>query len=312
MVQSPCRVFSVIFFAAGSAIFALDARLTHDTGNSTALRQAASESLTANELTAAWGYRILARREALADRTLASAAGLFGRVFALAEHRLFFGLGTHFFQQNLGARANSTGDVLPALAASWRHPDFHFDVAASQNLTRTSLSFLLRMGVPTELNSEFEYLFSQPYRWSANLFVHISRYGGLIAGYEPIAERARFGLWLKPTRELQLRTVARFDFSNSIHWEFSLSYQFEILRAEGTNAPATFVAERATQEQVDASAANVRKIRPRQAPAFATLVKWGLSPVEALKFARDKNICALSTGARTALEKHNWVCRDAA
>ncbi|MBS0619698.1 MAG: hypothetical protein JSR44_16045 [Spirochaetes bacterium] len=309
MVHSLGRVFSAIFFACGFALAALEARLTHDTGNSTARQQAASESLSADEFAGAWGYRLLARREGLTDRTLTSAAGLFGPTFALAEHRFFFGLGTHFFQQNLGARVSPAGDALPALAAAWRHSVFHFDAAASQKMTRASLSFLLRIGVPTELNSEFEYLFSQPYRWSANLFAHITRYGGLIAGYEPIAERARAGLWLKPTPDLQLRTLVRFDFSNTIHWELSLSYRFETL-ASPTHAPATFVAERATQERVDTPPA--RQVRPQKAPAFATLVKWGLSPVEALKFARDKNICALSAGARTALEKHNWVCRDAA
>ncbi|MFO1469404.1 MAG: hypothetical protein U1F27_00025 [Turneriella sp.] len=53
-----------------------------------------------------------------------------------------------------------------------------------------------------------------------------------------------------------------------------------------------------------------RPPKQRHAPAFATLVKWGLTPVEALRFAREKDICKLNAASQAILLKHRWECRD--
>lgn len=279
---------------------ALGARLTHDGGNGNATRSVQSQSLELEDGGDEWGYAVFARRDALSgDRTLTNAAAVISAGKRFGSHQFYLGLGAHFRQQKLNARTSEAGEFLPAAGLGWHHDDFRIDIAASQQMTRSALSFLMHAGIPFELSSEFEYLYSQPYRWSANVFAFVSRYGGLILGYEPQAERSRAGLWLKPMENLQLRSLARLQAGSETYWEFSLSYTFETVHEKTLPAPLKI------------KPAVTKKKLPQSVPAFATLVKWGLTPVEALRYAREKNVCTLSAHAQAALARHNWECHDA-
>lgn len=281
---------------------ALGARLSHDGGNGNASRAALSDSLELEDTNTDWAYNVFARRDELTgDRTLMNAAAIISAGKRLGDHNFYLGLGAHFRQQKLNARSAEPADFLPAAGFIWQHETFRTDVSASAKLTRASLAFLVTAGIPWELGSEFEALYSQPYRWSANIFAFVSRHGGLIFGYEPAAVRARAGLWLKPLANLQLRSLMRFAPGSETFWEFSLSYQFS-LKTE-TSEPAVKIAAPEQKKET-------QKKKPQQVPAFATLVKWGLTPVEALRFAREKEICNLSAPAQAALKRHHWECRS--
>jgi hypothetical protein len=281
---------------------ALQARLTHDGGNGNANRAALSDSLEVEDATEHWGYTVFARRDDLSDdRTLANAAALMQAGKRFGGHAFYLGLGAHFRQQKLNARSAEPADFLPAAGLSWHHDLFRTDVAASAKMTRAALAFLVQAGIPLELNTEFEALYSQPYRWSANVFAFVSRYGGLILGYEPVSVRARAGLWLKPLEHLQLRSLMRISPGVETYWEFSLSYSIQVDHSD----PAEPVLKTTPAEKKIAAPK-----KPQTVPAFATLVKWGLTPVEALKYAREKDICSLSASAQAALKRHHWECRS--
>lgn len=281
--------------------FALSARLSHDGGNGNASRSALSDSLELEDAGTDWGYSVFARRDDLSnDRTLVNAAAIVSAGKRLGDHNFYLGLGAHFRQQKLNARSAEATDILPAAGFLWQHEAFRTDISASAKLTRASLAFLVTAGIPWELNSEFEALYSQPYRWSANIFAFVSRYGGLIFGYEPAAVRGRAGLWLKPLDNLQLRSLMRFAPGSETFWEFSLSYQFAI-KTEAAEPKIKIAAAESKKEPQPKKTPHV--------PPFATLVKWGLTPVEALRFAREKEICNLSAPAQAALKRHRWECR---
>jgi hypothetical protein len=176
---------------------ALSARLTHDGGNANALRPALSDSLELEDGTDHWSYTVFARHDALSgDRTLTNAAVILSAGKRIGDHQFSLGLGAHFRQQKLNARTADPADFLPAAGFGWQHEAFRLDIIAAERMTRSAFSFLAHAGIPFELGTEFEYLFSQPYRWSANLFAFVSRYGGLILGYEPVSVRGRAGQWL--------------------------------------------------------------------------------------------------------------------
>ncbi len=281
---------------------ALSARLTHDGGNGNAARAALSDSLEVEDTTDHWGYAVFARRHDLSgDRILTNAAALMQAGKRFGDHAFYLGLGAHFRQQKLNTRSTEPADFLPAAGLSWHHPVFRTDIAASAKLTRATLAFLVRPGIPLEFNTEFEALYSQPYRWSANVFAFVSKYGGLILGYEPVSVRARAGLWLKPVEHLQLRSLMRLAPGSETYWEFSLSYSIQVEHSESAEP---------VLQAVPAETKKPTPKKPQTVPAFATLVKWGLTPVEALQYAREKDICALSAAAQAALKRHHWECRS--
>jgi hypothetical protein len=121
----------------------------------------------------------------------------------------------------------------------------------------------------------------------------------LITGYEPLAQNTRAGLWFKPLEGLNARFLARLNPQNATQWELSLSYQIDSI------APAAAEKLPARAELKE----DKRPRKPRQAPAFGTLVKWGLTPVEALRFAREKDACKLTAASQAVLSKHHWECR---
>lgn len=287
-----------------SSAFALTARLGHETGNADAARPVAAETLDLENVSGPFAFTAYARRDALAtDRNLTNAIALAAAGFELEGHRFQFALGSHYRHEKLSARQNSPGSFYPAFGFLWSHAVFRSELVGSQYVTRASGSFLLELPVALELNSEFEYLHSQPYRWSTQVFAFVSKYGGLILGYEPLNERARLGAWLAPTQGIRLSALARFASAGETFLEFSLQYSLDITPAVANHEAEPFVPK----------APRVKKRRlPQKVPEFSTLIKWGLTPVEALRFTREKDACALSQSARASLARKNWGCRDAA
>lgn len=297
-------LLAVGFLSSAYSLFGVTARLAHDGGSADASRRAASESVELENTSGYMAVIIFARRDAFAaDRNLTNVLALAGAGVDFEGHRFQFSLGSHYRHERLNVRQNTPGSFYPAVGFLWSHAVFRSEVVASEFATRTSQSFLIEFGLPLEFNSEFEYLHSQPYRWAAQIYAHLSTYGGLILGYEPLSTSARAGAWLSPIESLKLRTVARFAGSGETYFEISLQYSLDISQATESQTLEPFVKKR--------SRVKLRRL-PQKVPAFATLVKWGLSPVEALRFTREKDACALSESARASLARKNWGCRDAA
>ncbi len=297
-------LLAICYFFYASPILALTARLAHETGNADATRRIGAETLELQNVSGLFAFNVFARRDSLAaDRNLTNVMALAAAAAELEGHRFQFSLGSHYRHERLTARERKSGDFYPALGFLWSHAVFRGEVAASQFATRASGSFLLEMGLPLEFNSEFEYLHSQPYRWSTQVFAFVSAYGGLIVGFEPLSERMRVGAWLAPTEDLRVSTLARLSASGETFLEFSLQYSLDVGIAAAPAATEPFVprVQRVKQRRL-----------PQKVPEFSTLVKWGLSPVEALRFSREKDACALSDSARKSLARKNWGCRDAA
>lgn len=293
------------------AIYSLSARLQRDTGNAAASGPVAGDQLEATSDSGSLSYSLYARRDGFTgERELLNAAALVYGNVRVEEHRFAFGLGSHYRQEKLARIRAGQGDFYPAVGFFWSHPQFRLDLAGSQYLTRVSLSGLLDFGFPVELNSDFESLHSQPYRWSANAFIFLSRYGGAIAGFEPLSQRMRAGIWLAPAKQLRVSALTRMG-AGETFWEFGLSFQLTTEAPPHEQPPryhagATLPGEEPEQEQQQR-----QPRRPKNVPAFAVLVKWGLSPVEALKFTREKDACTLSEKSRRLLTAKNWGCRDA-
>ncbi len=290
-------------------IYSLSARMARDTGNAAANRPVTGDALEASDFTGNLAYNLYARRDDFAgDRSLLNAAALIYNSFTVDEHRFAFGLGSHYRQEKLSRLRAGQGDFYPAVGFLWSHPQFRADLSGSEYLTRLSLSGLVDLGLPVELNSDFEYLYSQPYRWSANAFLFISCYGGAIAGFEPLSQRVRAGLWLSPVKALRMSALSRLGRGETF-FELSLSFQLD------TAAPAEGELPRyhanADEPEDDEQPRKRQRRKPKNVPAFAVLVKWGLSPVEALKFTREKDACTLSERAQRTLAAKNWGCSDA-
>jgi hypothetical protein len=285
------------------ATWSIAARLAHETGNGNASRRVASDSFDFESEADLVSLTVFARRDAFAaDRNVTNAIALAGASVSLEGHHFLFSLGSHYRQERLAARELLPGAFYPALGFRWSHALFRTEMTGSEYATRASASLLLNLGIPFEINSEFEYLFSQPYRWATQTYAFLSPYGGLIFGYEPLSQTARAGLWLSPNDVLKLRTLARLSSASETYFEFSLSYSMESPANGQSNSVAI------DSEKLPVS----RPGRlPQKVPAFATLVKWGLAPVEALRFTREKDACALSPAAQTALARKNWGCRNA-
>lgn len=300
MLKGICLFVLLPAFMAGVQLHAVYARIAHNTGNADASRQALSESIEVDEHVSGAGFLLFARREQImADRTLTNGTALATANAHFPGHTFQFGLGTHFRQQALTNRSAEPGFFAPAVGFVWSTAAFRGEVAGAEKFTRASLSVLVNLSLPIEFNSEFENAFSQPIRWSANTFLHLSANAGLMAGYEPLAGLTRAGLWFKPLEGLQARFLARLNPQAETQWEFSLSYQAD------SDAPAYKQPLPARVELKE----DRRPKKPRQAPAFATLVKWGLTPVEALRFAREKDVCKLNAASQAILSKHHWECR---
>lgn len=302
------------FFFAGAfflpqIVFSLNARLQRDNGNAAARSTVQGDQVEAGGSAGDFAYSLYARRDDFAgDRSLLNAAALVYSGFSVEDHRLAFGLGSHYRQEKLQRLRAGQGDFYPALGFFWLHPQFRADLSGSEYLTRVSVSGLLDMGLPVELNSDFEYLHSQPYRWSANAFFFISRYGGAIAGYEPLSQRLRAGFWVAPVKALRLSTLTRFG-AGETFWELALSFQFDT--ATQTQGELPRYHANTGEPDEDGQPKKWQRRKPKKVPAFAVLVKWGLTPVEALKFSREKDACTLSERAQRALAAKNWGCRDA-
>ncbi|AFM12128.1 hypothetical protein [Turneriella parva] len=287
-----------------TSAFALTARLGHETGSADAARQIGAETFDLENVSGPFAFTAYARRDALApDRNLTNAIALASAGFELEGHRFQFGLGSHYRHEKLSARQNTPGNFYPAFGFLWSHAVFRSEVFGSQYATKASGSFLLELPVALELNSEFEYLHSQPYRWSAQVFAFVSKYGGLILGYEPLSERARLGAWLAPTQSIRLSALARFAPAGEAFLEFSLQYSLDIAPETARHEAEPYIPKRPRVQK--------RKL-PQKVPEFSTLIKWGLTPVEALRFTRERDACALSESARASLARKNWGCRDAA
>lgn len=277
-----------------------DGRIGHDTANASAKKPAQGEALSLTYSEPSWRYALFARRDVLSsDRNLLGAAAIAQRGLHFGGNSLYLGVGTHFgrvevFGQPVQARFS------PAAGLHWQSPGLSLEIVGSERLTRAEAAFLVNFALPLELRSFFEYVESQPYRWSVDILAHVSRYGGLIAGFEPIASAPRAGLWFRPVENLSLRALSRVPLGGEVYFEFALAYAWK-------DTPAAGAAVR-----IEEAPALPPKARPEtKIPAFATLVKWGLAPVTALKLAREKNICSLDPNSRAILARHHWECRDA-
>ncbi|GAB4423309.1 MAG: hypothetical protein OHK0011_03140 [Turneriella sp.] len=301
-------ILAVAFFLP-QLVYSLSARLQRDNGNAAARNAITGDQLEAAGSSGSISYNLYARRDDFAgDRSLLNAAALVYSGFSVEDHRFAFGLGSHYRQEKMQRVRAGQGDFYPAVGFFWSHPQFRADLSGSEYLTRVSLSGMVDLGLPVELNSDFEYLHSQPYRWSANAFLFVSRFGGAIAGYEPLSQRVRAGLWLAPVKELRLSALTRFG-SGETFWELALSFQLD----SAVQAPGELPRYHANagDSDEDDEPKKWQRRKPKNVPAFAVLVKWGLTPVEALKFTREKDACALSERSRRLLTAKNWGCRDA-
>jgi hypothetical protein len=298
------RVFYIVavgvVLMATYEISALEARMTHDAGDASGTRIASSARIAVSDLSNNWGFAMLGGREALpVDRTLTSVTAVAYRSFAIEGHHFSFGLGAQYLLENQLSHRQIESETMPAASFVWQHRAFKYDIIASEKFTHTSLSFLLRIGLPIEANSDFEYLYSQPYRWSTNLFIFLNRYAGVVIGFEPLADRTRVGIWIKTGKDLQLRSLARLRASEAAYWEFSLTFRLTQEKATASQ-PATHKQEIAQRQQIK---------RPKKVPSFSVLTKWGVAPIEALQLARSKDICAASDRTKVLLAQHNWECR---
>lgn len=277
-----------------------NARLTHETPKAGATRPAVSDALSLTHSGALWRYAIFGRRDELvADRNLLNAVVIASGGLRFGGHGLYLGLGTHFQRVQLSGQSGQSR-FAPAAGFHWQSDRFNLEILGAEKLTRAQAALFIHFLIPVELMSLFEYLESQPYRWSVDIFASVSRLGGLIGGFEPIAPAARAGLWLKPLENLSLRALSRLPLTGEVYFEFSCAYAWNDIPAPGLSVRS--------EEALEPPA----KVKPEtRIPAFATLIKWGLTPVMALKLTREKNICALDRNSRAKLARHHWECRDA-
>lgn len=276
--------------------------VSHDTANADGRRPALSEHIELEDYRGAVGFLAYARREQiLTDRTLTNALTLAAARADFPGHSFHFGLGAHYRQLALGSRKSEPGIFSPAVGFTWSASAFRAEIAGAEVFQRAAFSYLAQLALPIEFGSDWENASSQPMRWSLNAYFHLSTHVGFIAGYEPLAAHARAGLWVSPVEGFSARCLARIHAQLGAQWEFSLSYQLENSASPVVQPPA-----------VPTQTSPVQTRKAKTTPAFATLVKWGLSPVEALRFVREKDVCALSAAAQSALQKHRWECRNRA
>lgn len=299
--QSVALILLAVLLSTPSWSF--EARLGHDMGNAAAAKSAASDFFSLSKVTTPWRYRLLGRRdELLGDRTLLNAAAIVSGGLDFSQHHLSLGLGTHFYRVQPDKSTGQAGNFLPAAGFYWHHERFDLEILGSEKLTWVTAVYRVPFVIPIGIASSFEYIESQPYRWSVDALIHLLRYGGLIAGFEPGALATRAGIWLRPVENLSLRSLSRVNLSGQTFFEFSVAYALSDEREQGPLR----VSPGHEPREITVSQKAETKL-----PAFATLVKWGLTPVVALKLSRERNICALDQNSQAILARHRWECRDA-
>ncbi|HRP68559.1 MAG TPA: hypothetical protein PLY93_03425 [Turneriella sp.] len=293
------RIGAVFLFClTTNHLFAdLSAQLTHQSVDA----HTSSQTLEIEKQHENYAFSFLGQRDTLPNaQRFTNAALIASSRKNFNEHQLSLGLGAHFYQQQVRNTAAQTPNFVPAFALEWRHPRFLGSVQVSQKMTHAAIALLADLFVPVEWSSSFLSLPAQPYRWSLDAYASLFAWGGIVLGYEPITAFSRAGFFVTPSATLQARALVRMRQNGEAFAEFSLGYVFE----EKSHTPLVEPTKtHAAQEKIP-----LRK-KERVVPRFSVLVKWGLTPVEALRLSREKNICALSINAQALLKRHKWECR---
>ncbi|MBV6492596.1 MAG: hypothetical protein LDLANPLL_00591 [Turneriella sp.] len=292
------------FFLKTQDLQAVSASFTSQQGSKTFVRRNAAEVDESHE-----GYSLLlfgVRNELTPGMHTSNAAVIASAAKEFNVHRLQIGLGTHFFQQKTGSTPTTTPQILPAFGFEWRHPVFFMGIQFSERMVRAQVSFLADLFIPVEFSSGFENLPGEVNLWSFDAYAFLAKYGGVVLGYEPLQEVTRAGVWISPIENLQARALARIFSQSETYVEFSMRYSLDVFTPEERKIKNT---TEDVPEKVNLTNKKNNFPKNKKVPSFAILVKWGLSPVEALKLSNEKNICALSSKAQEVLKRHKWECR---
>jgi len=237
---------------------------------------------------------------ALSSRRVALARAERLTVFSVAAAETFT-RGDHAFSPGVGALfmvtgAGVGGESKPALSFKWDYPSFRFNLLGAENAATTNLTlaidwFALRAGA--------DYFRTAETQLPLDIAVRPWQVFEFYIGYEPRLAHFRAGATLGWGEVVSLGATIRFAERESFV-DFSASARLDFSKPALTDASAILPHARIERKEK----------KPREMPAFATLVKWGLTPVNALKLSREKNICALDALSRAALEKHHWRCND--
>ncbi len=303
-----------LFLSTLRAIHPLSLGLDRETPSRAGKRALESSALEIKGDQEAFGF-FLRRDSGKENYAQTNALGLVHAVVKNGEQLFAFGAGVHFQHETRLNERMQNGVFSPAFAFSWTHPTFQFIFAGAERMARTSLSLLSEILLPIEWNTEYEFIDKQTPRWSFNTFVFLVSWGGLTAGFEPLTMRTRAGAWVTLADSLRLRTVVSFETTQNLLTEFSLSYTFS---TEGSRPVQKRVQkermekdsddERSESGRASSKYKKKRRALPKSVPRFGLLVKWGLAPVEALKFAKTHDVCALNAASQAALARKNWRC----
>lgn len=258
--------------------------------------------LLAHTSVSALSLSLASRRDALPKaRVITQATAIAAIDYSRGDHIFLPGLAAHYRESRDTNRAPQA-TVLPAFAFTWQYSAFAFTGLAGDGFLRARLQVPFELGLPMQFAATVEAAGEITYA-PIELRVDILHSLGVTLGYEPASARARAGLSLGPIEGVSLQSAFRFGAAEST-WEIAASYSLAVASLRST--PPTDASQILPQ-----SSFRQNKKREQKVPTFAILVKWGLTPVTALKLTREKNICALDDASRAVLEKHNWKCYGA-
>ena len=256
---------------------------------------------------------VIARKdhlEKIYDGTRLNAA--LGYPISLSDGKLSLGGGINYQRTEAPSTLSAETALHPAGLLCFRNSIGYFKSLISSQFGQAELSYLTKWLLPVELHALLEYQSYLPIQFISEVFVFLGSQVGLLGGYEISGARTRLGVWVSPIENLQLKLLFRISEESTSRIEFSVR---SIIGEVQPSAPVND--SRSAPSELPTKNVSPKSIHPPQSvdhlkktvPQFAILVRWGLTPSEALALSRDHDICKLGSVAQNKLAQHNWRCR---
>jgi len=183
-------------------------------------------------------------------------------------------------------------------------------------------SMIAKSFLPVEFSIEAGKEKSKPFYYAVTTGLHVAKGAALFAGYNFQSESILSGGWIFLKNRASIKIEIDYG-----HFEKNLR-SAKIIFQSSWNKPSLKVEEKPTkipQKKEDAKISVYKKEYQNQKyktkkkklktyklklPPFKVLIKWGISPAEAISIIQKNDICGVSYGARKILNSKKYMCYE--
>ena len=237
----------------------------------------------------------------------------------------------HQFQKEKKKKTNTYSAVL---GTQHKLQNFLFQFFIDSKLDfQIQLHYYFPWKIPLEIQLQFEsnLYFQSKNNWSGNIHVYQNwlQYFGTFLSYQYPKNQVSVGIWVGLHNQYRITTEFSFVNFNKKIYELRIQFVYFFRKKLPMYHPVyhTFPEKKSKQTADPSSASKYKKKKYQKAnfqkqkntnyrkrtvkksikvPSFSTLVKWGLSPKEAIQLVKNKNFCALKKSSQRIFLKKKW------